>query len=391
MALGRFLGLLSCNEPVEKYLAAAVRTAYQLPNGGLLWYYPDNYNLNRFLGPDISPSAIAQARILGGIVELDRRCGLDLFELARKIFLGLAFPYYQGGLNLEDRVLLELPLFRSAPEVVLNGWLHSLLYLYQYAKYYHDSEAEELFVKNVETLAQVLHLFHDANTGLSRYSDLCPYRVRILHPKGKPQELYVFYQSLDPNFDDLVFPLEAIEGDQSAYDNRVIRSTDAWTDIWLSCSQRYNTFLVAKSSPFSVEFTTGTYDPYRATPASGGEKILLQSKDIGQYQVVHITSVRDKLFCGYPTNFSKFGKNYYHVYHVVALACLLASAELPEGVRETLGFWMHKWMETIENWDTSHGLTFYDYDDVLEDLVEHHACLVATDWNTLLSMVEKPQ
>lgn len=36
MALGRFLGRLSCNETVEKYLAAAVRTAYQLPNGGLL-------------------------------------------------------------------------------------------------------------------------------------------------------------------------------------------------------------------------------------------------------------------------------------------------------------------------------------------------------------------
>ncbi len=389
MAYGGFLSRLSCDEPIKKYLSAAKKTAYRLPNGGLLWYYPDNFNLNRFLGPDISPSAIGQAQILGAIVDLDRRCNLNLKELARETYLGLAFPYYQGGVNLKDSFLLELPLFRSAPEVILNGWLHALLYLHQYATFYNDSEALELFRKNIFTLAQVLPSFHDSTTGLSLYSDLCPYRVRIYHPDGPPDNLYVFYKSRLPELDDLVFKLELIKEDSSSYDNRIIKTTSGWTDIWISCSQRYDTYLIGEGKPFSVEFNVGEYDPYQTTPA-GGETVKLQSKKLSNYSVVHITSVRDKLFCGYPTNFSKFGigKNYYHTYHVVALVCLLASADLPEEVYQTLKFWMHKWMQTIENWNSGKKLVFYDYQYVLKELYEHRAFLLTDNWNALLHKIE---
>lgn len=389
MAYGGFLSRLSCDEPVKRYLNAAERMACKLPNGGLLWYYPDNYNLNRFLGPDISPSAIGQAQILGAIVDLDRRCSLDLSDLARRTFLGLAFPYYDGGVNLEDKILLEIPLFHSAPEIILNGWIHALLYLRQYADYYNDSQARELFLASVATLAQSLPSFHDVKTGLSLYSDLCPYRVRIRHPNGPLEKLFVFYKAREAGLDDLVFELKPIENDRSSYDNRVIRSTKSFTDVWISCSQRYDTYLVAEGAPFTAEFTTGVYDPKRATPAAGGEHIELQSQKAGDYEVVHITSVRQKLFCGYPTNFSKPGKNYYHVYHVVALACLLASADLPQDVRDTLSFWMHKWMKTIENGDTSEGLEFYSYQYLLDDLYKHKACLLTGDWETLLRKAEE--
>jgi len=390
MAYGGFLSRLSCTEPIDRYLDAAEQMAYKLPNGGLLWYYPDNYNLNRFLGPDISPSAIGQGQILGAIVDLDRRCDRDLYNLARSAFLGLAFPYYDGGVNLKDKFLLELPLFRSAPEVILNGWLHALLYLRQYADYYNDSQARKLFLASVATLAQDLPSFHDAKTGLSLYSDLCPYRVRIRHPNGPLKKLFVFYKAREAGLDNLVFELKPIMNDRSSYDNRVIKSTKSFTDVWISCSQRYDTYLVAEGAPFTAEFTTGTYDPKRATPAAGGEHIELQSHKAGDYEVVHITSVRQKLFCGYPTNFSKYvGKNYYHVYHVVALACLLASADLPQDVRDALSFWMHKWMKTIENWDASEGLEFYSYQYLLDDLYEHKACLLTDDWETLLRKAEE--
>jgi hypothetical protein len=363
--------------------------AHKLPDGGLLWYYPNNYDLNRFLGPDISPSAIGQAQILGAIIDLDPRCNLDLSALARRAFLGLAFPYYDGGVNLEDRFVLEIPLFRSAPEVILNGWLHALLYLRQYAEYYNDSQAKELFLSTIPMLAESLPSFHDEKTGLSLYSDLCPYRVRVHHPNGPFEKLFVFYKAREADLNDLVFELNAIENDRSPYDNRVISCTNSFTDVWISCSQRYDTYLVTDEGLFTVEFTTGGYDPKHATPAAGGERIGLQSEEVGAYQAVLITSVRQKLFCGYPTNFSKLGKNYYHVYHVVALACLLASADLPEDVRETLSFWMDKWMETIESWDASQGLTFYDYEYVLDKLYEHKACLVTNDWETLLHKAEE--
>jgi hypothetical protein len=50
---------------------------------------------------------------------------------------------------------------------------------------------------------------------------------------------------------------------------------------------------------------------------------------------------------------------------------------------------MHKWLETIENWDTSQGLQFYSYQYLLDDLYEHKACLFTDDWENLLHKAEE--
>jgi len=384
MGYGRFLSRLSCDGPVSKYLGAAVRTAHSLPNGGLLWYYPDNYRLNRFLGPDLTPSAISQGQILGAITHLDRQCGLGLSHLARRTFLGLAFSYYEGGVNLENRALLEFPLFRSAPEIILNGWLHALLYLRQYADYYDDPQAKELLASNLNFLGQIIGSFHHEATGLSLYSDLSPYRIRIHHEGGPSRQLFAFYRARIPDLSDLVFELAPIVHDtRSPYDNQIITQTEKTTDIWISCSQHYETYLVAEGAPFSITFNTGEYSPSQATQGPGGEQVELASVQEGDYYVVHVTSVRDKLFCGYPTNFIKSGENYYHTYHIVALACILATVDLHRDTRARLRMWMENWIQTVDELSAK-GFVFTNYQAVLDELVEHQACSITRDWETLL-------
>lgn len=387
MAMGCLFSCLNCSDSPRKYLEAGVTLAHQLPNGGLLWYYPDNYKLNRFLGPDIHPSAISQGQILGGIVHLDKRCNLGLKDLARKVFLGLKFDYYRGGVNLEDRALLELPLFRSAPEIILNGWLHALLYLRQYAEFYQDREAKLLLEANLKFLGRSLKRFHDPKTGLSLYSDLGPYRVKV---EPAVDNLIVFYRSRVPEFDDLVFELKVIEHPtRSPYDNQIIRRTKNYIYAQVSCSQHYDTYLLSKQGPFTVTFTTGTYSPKRATPGPGGEKIALHSKQKGNFNVVHLTEVREKLFCGFPTNFLKWGReNYYHVYHIVALTCLLAVEDMKDETSREIFYWIRKWMTTVDRL-SAEGYLFTSYDKMLEELRQHGACMVAEDWESLFKKAQK--
>jgi len=389
MAYGGFLARLNCDEPIEKYVDEAIAMAHDLPNGGLLWYYPDNYQLNRFIGPDLSPSAISQGQILGSITNLNNRCQIDFSALARRIFLGLSYDYYDGGVNFQNSALLEIPLFRSAPEIILNGWLHALLHLNNYVVYYQDVQAKELLSANINFLATCLKNFHDEQTGLSLYSDLCPYSVRLHHETEKPQNLTVFYKSTIGDFNDLVFELKAIEHDtQSPYDNQIIRQTKSFTDIWISCSQHYETYIVS-DKPVNASFSTGKYSPGRSTPGKGGTDLKLRPDSIEQYYVINVTSVRDMLFCGYPTNFSKLGENYYHAYHVVALACILASIDLPDETRASLTKWMERWVDTIESFGKSEKFKFTSYDKILRDLFKHKVFTLTDDWDKLLRTARK--
>ncbi len=384
-AFGSFISALSCNAHIQEYLKKAIKTAYKLPNGGLLWYYPDNFKLYRFIGPDLSPSAMSQSMFLGTITDLDQRCNLNLSLLAHKIFLGLIFSYYQGGVNLDNRFLLELPLLHSPPEIILNGWLYSLLHLKKYIDFYHDPEAENLFNNNIRTLAKSLSSFHDSNTGLSLYSNLTPYRIRLYYSHEYPTKLFVFYKSHISGIRNLTFKLKLNKIKEGIYNNHISKITKKYIDIWVSCSQMYDTFLVADKS-FYVKFFTGRYSPFSSIPKSGGEAIILESKIADNYNIVNITSVRNKLFCGYPTNFLKpGGKNYYHIYHIVALLCLLDSEKIPKNVQDIFKFWIKRWMKTVkilENKDKE-KFRFSSYKDVLRTLLRYKQCNIKK-WGTLI-------
>ncbi|MFC2078044.1 hypothetical protein ACFLTM_04475 [Candidatus Bipolaricaulota bacterium] len=387
MALGTFLLQLRCDEDTEYYLDAALSTAHELPNGGVLWYYPDNYRLNRFLGPDLSPSAISQGRILGGLSRLDADCVIDLSEVTERVFLGLAFDYYNGGVCLEGSALLEIPLFRSAPEIILNGWLHALLHLHNYAKFYADPNALDLVQANLRFLSKILPTFHDEKTELSLYSDLSPYKVRVQHESGTPPHFAVFYAARTPELSDLRFDLAFISHDSvSPYDNQIVRQSSSSTDVWISCSQQYDTYLVS-DQPITASMATGVYSPLRTMPGTGGQEILFASAPIGETHVIHVTSAREKLFAGSPTPFTKKGENYYHTQHIVALACILATFDLEPDVRETFQARMERWIETIESYAAGcEDLVFTPFGGVLRDLVNHDIFRLTDQWDQLLGI-----
>lgn len=97
LAYGRVLLRLVADPGILRYLDKAVAMGHTLPNGGLLWYYPDNYDLSRFLGPDLAPSAIAQGVILEAVTTIDYHSPTDLSALSRAVFEGLAYDYYRGA------------------------------------------------------------------------------------------------------------------------------------------------------------------------------------------------------------------------------------------------------------------------------------------------------
>ena len=389
MAVGIFLVRLAADPGVAAFVEAMVNAAHRLPNGGLLWYYPDRYNLARFLGPDLAPSAIAQGVILEAVAAVDEALPADLSKLARSVFDGLAFDYYRGGLNLEGLALLEIPLFRSPPEIILNGWLDALLHLRSYAEEYADTEARRLFEDNVRFLARSLDGFHDPISGLSRYSDLCPYRVVVEWDDGERSDLTAFYRARVPELDDLAFDLGVIEHPtRSSFDNQVIRWTSGGAEAWVSCSQNYDTYLVSTGGPYTVTFETGTYEPTRSTPGRGGRRVMMASTPVNGHHVAHITSIRNDLFCGYPTNFSKNGENYYHAYHVVTLACLLALDAVPRDLVQKVGALVNRWLEAADLVAHEKGLTFVAYQKILDGIIKNGASVPSERWDELLALAQ---
>ena len=391
MSYGRLLTQLDCSAGAERYLKGLVSTAHQLSDGGLLWYYPNVYKLSRFTGPNLLPSAIGQGQILGGVVSLTKRCGTDLHDLARRIFKGLAYPYYNGGLNLEGRALLEIPLFHSAPEIVLNGWIHSLFFLKNYADHTGDRQARALLRSNYAFLADTISDFHDERTGLSLYSDMVPYQVRLEPGTDHLQILYLPRKKHKGKLRPLLFDLwPGSPPAGSPYDNHIVKTSASYTIAWVGCSQLYDTYLVSESGPFEASLQTGEYSPKRATPSRGGEQISFSSKKMGPLHAVDLCSARERLFCGFPTNFSKLGyENYYHSYHVVALACLLASApekDIDRQARLVLTRQLKDWLYAVDEM-SSPELAFTPFERVLDELWLYGACNLDLSWEKLLRKV----
>jgi hypothetical protein len=350
----------------------------------------NNYRLNRMIGKTL-PSAISQAQILAAIVDASVANG-RYAVLARAVFKGIAYDYYAGGVNLHQSALLEIPLFRSAPEIVLNGWLHALILVHHYAEWSGDPEARALLRSNVSFLTKIIDRFHDQRTGLSLYSDLGPYRVDILYEADHVPQLYVYYDSEHKELDDIVIPLEDTDkNDTSRYDNHIAVRKNGSLQAWINCSQNYGTYLVSGNGGIEVSLSTGQYDPKRATPDAGGSRINLASTSRGKWQVVDLASKRNELYCGFPTNFAaKSGKeNYYHIYHIVALAYILATFDLEEREAGTLERWMETWCDTIGYFEDEKGMRFSDFGSVLAGLATFHREILYEDWGQLLTDVKE--
>ena len=325
MVYGRFVFNSADNEELHVELLGTVdRVGIELPSGGVAFYYPNHYPLNRMRGPELMYSAISQSEILAGFLRLYQH---DPSEAARSVLEGvksaLFFDHLDGGVDL-GIAQLEFPSFRSNPEIILNGWLHALLHLNDYAIVMNDSEIASYVETNLRFFSDNHAVWYDEKRNISRYSDTSPQRV-VFAPSVADQNATVIYKARDERLHNYsIKPILDFDNEYSAFDVRIVHVNEGNNKrtMVVTCSGLFDTYIVS-DHPFALSLKGNAFDPFRATPLNEGEWQRVQSGFMNAHHVARVAPPKGEQICGYPTNFAKFnGKNFYHIQHIVALLYL---------------------------------------------------------------------
>lgn len=309
------------------------------------------------------------------------------FEPARLAFEALRWPFEKGGVNLADRALLEMPSFAGPPEIVLNGWIDALIHIRDYVEITGDENALEFFRTNISFLAEILPNFDAREVRISRYSDVSPYRARVtLAAAEDVDSLRVLYSPKHPELPTILVPLDRTRDPDrfSVYENQILRQNGRIAFVWISCSQLYETALIAESTSMHVEIKRGQLGRQQTTPGFDGETLIFEG--LRDNDMSYITlDASDGLICGYPTNFLKGGKkNYYHVYHVVGLMLLALGPEVELEYRKIFITWSLRWLRDLEHIAETEGLLFEGTQDMLDDINANRSLTRFTEFDRLL-------
>lgn len=389
MALGRFLLRNAQGTKAREIAEAAVTVAHVLPNDGLAWYYPKHYRVARMLGDELKFSSISQGTIIAGLVGI-AKANKDIdINLARRAYLAMEWPFEKGGINLAGRAVLEMPSFSGPPEIILNGWIDALLHIRDYAEAADDGDAMQFFRQNVSFLTEILPNFDAPEANISRYSDVSPYRVKVLLADAKDVEsLRVLYRPKHPALEPILVPLKKTRDPEnfSVYENQILRENGREATVWLSCSQLYETVILANSRSMTVNLSKGSIKRRQSTPGFGGDAVSRIGEPVeGNLQSVSLSS-NDGLICGYPTNFSKGGtKNYYHVYHTVGLMLLALGQGVEPEQRRILIEWALKWYEDMQEIQRDEGLIFETVEELLDATTANQYQVVYHSFDQLLT------
>lgn len=350
-AYGRFIFNNASHVDVQKITN---RVGVNLPNNSLAFYYPNIYPLNRMNGKNLIYSAMSQSENLSGYMQYDKIINSqESRRLLLKVKNALFFPYEEGGVDL-NIAQLEFPLFHSNPEIILNGWLHALLRLNDYALTYNDMEIANYIQRNLKFFADHHNVWYDTERNISRYSDSSPQSATIVSDNIQAN-FVVAYQSKIKEMKHYLIPLkDDPKKEISSYENKIISRNTKTKEIkmTLSCSGFFHSVLVS-DSPFKMKIRKGGYNPTASTPTNEGEWYFLTSEPILEKNLHKIILPQEKLFCGYPTNFSKANnKNFYHMQHIVALLYLanylsFSDKELSEQLIKIA----KKWYENTKNFE----------------------------------------
>ncbi|MDG4648018.1 hypothetical protein P6F26_06145 [Roseibacterium sp. SDUM158017] len=371
MVYGRFVFNNATNRDFQNNIETiASIVSVDLPNGGAAPYYPNLYPLNRMRGPDLMYSSISQSEILAGYMRLDQEMQTETSnQLLNQAKLALLFPYEEGGVDL-GVAQLELPMFRSNPEIILNGWLHALLHLNDYAIQYDDDEVAEYVRQNLEFFVDNHEIWYDTQRNISRYSDTSPHRIIVQLSEDASDPLIV-YRARDPRLRNYIhMAVDEAEGEYSTFDFRVISRQGRRITMGVTCSGLFETYLVS-TGPFTLQIRDGGYSPLRASPDGSGDWQTLDSDLQDGLSVVEISLPdNQELICGYPTNFSKAnGRNFYHMQHIVALQYLSrASAYSDPSLNQTLRAISAEWLAANERFLQGTDLQFEDAQAVLDSI-----------------------
>ena len=139
---------------------------------------------------------------------------------------------------------LELPLFRSNPEIILNGWLHALLVLANYAYVMNDKNVSEYVRQNLQFFVKYHDAWYDGDRNISRYSDTSPHRVAV-RVTSMNQSFRIIYRSKVPELGNyLVSPVIDLENKYSAFDVRIshFNPKNRLITMTITCSGLFDTW-----------------------------------------------------------------------------------------------------------------------------------------------------
>ncbi|GAA5645585.1 hypothetical protein [Vibrio proteolyticus] len=360
-----------------------------LPNGGTGFYYPNHYPLNRMKGPDIIYSSISQSEILAGylknyLIEQSPKSKDLLLKVKKALFL----HHSEGGVDL-GIAQLELPLFHSNPEIILNGWLHAILHLNDYALVMNDKEISDYIHKNLNFFVKYHDVWYDSKRNITRYSDTSPHRVQ-LYKTYKDQEFDVIFESKIKELSNYhVKPIYDIARKYGAYDTTMTSVKDNVNTMMLNCSGFYNTY-VTSSQPFSMKVKEGGYSPVRATPDGTGFWKTIESYKKNEIFIAKLDIDDGELICGYPTNFSKANKkNFYHMQHIVALLYIASYSSYHDAKldKELIRIAL-EWLDNNKKFDEK-NMEFEDPQKVLDSINRGKVLLPFTNFEQLKKIGEK--
>lgn len=379
MRLGRFLLEAKDYDGVRALATATLDTGVELPNGAIAWYYPKCFNISRMQSNHLVYSCISQGTLLSAFAYLEKQ-RLVKAGSAERIFGSLLYEYEEGGVNLRNHAMLEIPLFASAPEIILNGWIDSLLHVNEYCQLLPTDDAIKFLDTNFDFLCSVLPNFDHEGSMLSLYSDLTPYRLSVTANNREAIETFtVFYQARDPKFPDIMIkPTIAVQGEAtSRFENHICRVNGRKAHLWVSLSQHYDTYLLCSATTLSASVNAGRRDYHRSAPGFDGANVNLQegfvSHDLAVLKI-EPSSTDTPLLRGYPTNFLKDGTiNFYHSHHIAALYMLSLSPYASSAHREVLVSYAHKWLSYMQEPRPS-NLVFAPLQEI-QDLVNRSLAL----------------
>jgi len=371
--MGYLLSYNFSSKQIIKVKEAVLGLAQKLPNEGLAWYYPRHYDVERMKGDFLKYSAIAQGALLLGFSKIEKFHKLDN-KTSKAIFTSFLYPFTNGGVNLANKAVLEMPSFYGPPEIILNGWLDALVNIRDYIILTRDQEALQFYKNNIHFLTRVLGNFDSPNGNTSLYSDTSPYKIKIL--VSKSSNANTLKVSYIPKIED--FPLVQIslndrqQKEYSLYDSHLVKSGKNEFVAFIQCNKNYKTKISAKSDFIKVNLRPGIISPYQSTPGNSGKMIELSNyanKDGISSIIIDSTS---RLICGYPTNFIKNKKNFYHPYHIVLLSILSKDKNIELKQRKILQIWAKKWLLDMRRIEQQTKLSFYDPQEILNGLMKTH-------------------
>jgi hypothetical protein len=347
-------------------LAVAARNlldyAVELPNGGLALYYPKSIDTARLQVNEPIYSAIAQGQILAGFTRLIRdqvpqNGPRSWHEIAERMALSLMFPFEQGGVCADGKIMLEAPNFRACPETILNGWIDALIRFHDYLQLVPNRTYQEFLDRNIAALCEMLPDFDSSEAQLSLYSNLCPYTFRA-HLRGarqrqSPPTVRVEYIPVRDGHAGYIIPELWVPGPElrnCIYENKIGSLAPGSVDLTLSACSLYDVVVTIAADCTHLSYDPGTYNETSTVP-----RRTLQTRTIkpvvafdGTSTTFVIRTTEDHLMAGCPTNFHKKSENFYHSFHVTALYEVAILASDPDQRRLIAGY-ANRWLDYTQN------------------------------------------